>query len=97
MVCLNVEVNMPFSYSGNNSNWFFVVGFKCEPPSYSEIKFVVLKNGEPAGIGEAEMTNNETFIKIPFKAYRGDNVSIGVMNMTDTKDIIITHKSITPL
>jgi len=97
VVMLNIEIEAVFNYSGDNKQWVYVIGFHSDFCTLSEIKFTVLKNGEPAGICETEMTNIEKFIKIPFKANNGDDISLQVMNMTCTNDVVITHKSISML
>lgn len=97
--CFNIVMvpnlmSAEFNYNGDNSQWILTIGFKSAFKSRSDVKFTVLRNDEPAGIREAEMTEVESFVKIPFMARHGDNINYEVMNCTDTTDMIITHVSI---
>lgn len=90
-------MNIKFDYSGDNNEFFIQIGFKRSHGGTSDIKFIVLRNNEPAGIKETKMTEKEKFVNIPFMARRGDVVSCEVMNCTDATDIVITHTSISSM
>lgn len=94
MVMTANSLSVDFDYSGDNEEWRLAIGFKRAQGGCSDVKITVLRNDELAGIREVKMTENESFVTIPFKAAHGDKISYEVMNCTDTTDMVITHLSV---
>ena len=96
-VCIDVAANIPvvLDYSGDTcSDFVLQIVFKRSIKGASEVKFFVYRDGEIVGIKETEMTGDERIISIPFRSYGGADITVDVVNRTDTVDMVITHQSI---
>lgn len=96
-VCVDVACSIPviFDYSGDTySDFVLQITFKRSIKGSSEVKFFVYRDGEIVGIKEAEMNGGELIVSIPFRSCRGADITVDVVNRTDTVDMVIVHQSI---
>lgn len=87
---------LDFSYTGALTMWEVCIVFKKAKGPMGEVTFKVRRGADIVAVAELNLTTQECVMKLAFRCRNASKLKLEVTNWTDTSDILITHKSLSP-